>query len=87
MTTHAVRASILRSQTSLAQLSRELAINPKTVAKLRKRTTIEDMKTGSREPHSTVLTEVEEAAIVAFRRHTVLSLDECLYALQSPFRI
>jgi 2,4-dienoyl-CoA reductase-like NADH-dependent reductase (Old Yellow Enzyme family) len=38
-TTHAVRAAIQRSQASLAQLSRELGINPKTVAKWRKRAT------------------------------------------------
>ena len=41
-TTHAVRAAIQRSQASLAQLSKELGINPKTVAKWRKRATVED---------------------------------------------
>jgi len=81
-TTHAVRAAIQRSQASLAQLSRELGINPKTVAKWRKRATVEDLKTGPTEPRSTVLSEAEEAAIVAFRRHTLLPLDDCLYALQ-----
>ena len=81
-TTHAVRAVIQRSQASLAQLSKELGINPKTVAKWRKRTTVEDLKTGPREPRSTVLTEDEEAMIVTFRRHTLLPLDDCLYALQ-----
>ena len=81
-TTHAVRAAIQRSQASLAQLSRELGINPKTVAKWRKRATVEDMKTGPSEPRSTVLTEAEEAMVVAFRRHTLLPLDDCLYALQ-----
>ncbi len=81
-TTHAVRAAIQRSQASLAQLSRELGINPKTVAKWRKRSTVEDMKTGPSEPRSTVLTEAEESAVVAFRRHTLLPLDDCLYALQ-----
>jgi transposase-like protein len=45
-TTHAVRAAIQRSQASLAQLSRELGLNPKTVAKWRKRTTVGDMNTG-----------------------------------------
>ena len=64
-TTHAVRAAIQRSQASLAQLSRELGINPKTVAKWRKRATVEDMKTGPTEPRSTVLTATEEAMIVA----------------------
>lgn len=69
-------------QASLSALSQELGINPKTVAKWRKRATVEDLKTGPKEPRSTVLTEAEEAAIVAFRRHTLLSLDDCLYALQ-----
>ena len=37
---------------------------------------------GPREARSTVLTPEEEAIIVAFRRHTLLSLDDCLYGLQ-----
>ena len=81
-TTHAVRAAIQRSQATIAQLSRELGVNPKTVAKWRTRATVEDMKTGPTEPRSTVLSEDEEAMIVAFRRHTLLPLDDCLYALQ-----
>ncbi|WP_299776083.1 IS481 family transposase, partial [uncultured Tateyamaria sp.] len=62
--------------------SRELGINVKTVAKWRKRQTVEDRKTGPKEPSSTVLSEDEEAMVVAFRRHTLLPLDDCLYALQ-----
>ena len=81
-TTHVVRAAIQRSQASLAALSRDLGINPKTVAKWRKRATVEDLKTGPKAPHSTTLSEAEEAAVVAFRRHTLLPLDDCLYALQ-----
>ena len=65
-TTHAVRAAIQRSQASLAELSEELGINPKTVAKWRKRQTVEDHKTGPREPRSTVLTEAEEAVVSHF---------------------
>jgi hypothetical protein len=65
-TTHAVRAAIQRPQASLATLSRELGINPKTVAKWRKRATVEDLKTGPEAPHSTTLTEAEEAMVVAF---------------------
>ena len=38
--------------------------------------------TGPKSPHSTVLSLEEEAIIVAFRRHTLLPLDDCLYALQ-----
>ena len=81
-TTHAIRATIQRSQATTAALSRELGINVKTVAKWRKRETLEDRKTSPTEPSSTVLSSSEEAMIVAFRRHTLLPLDDCLYALQ-----
>ena len=81
-TTHAVRAAIQRSQATNAALSRELGINIKMVAKWRKRETLEDRKTGPTEPSSTVLSKSEEAMVVAFRRHTLLPLDDCLYALQ-----
>ena len=81
-TTHAVRAAIQRSQASATELSRTYGINPKTVLKWRNRATVEDRKTGPREPCSTVLSRDEEAIIVAFRRHTLLPLDDCLYALQ-----
>lgn len=37
---------------------------------------------GPRQPHSTVLRLEQEAIIVAFRKHTLLPLDDCLYALQ-----
>jgi hypothetical protein len=79
---HAIRATILRSQTTTAALSGELGINVKTVAKWRKRETIEDRKTGPTEPSLTVLIADEEAMITAFRRDTLLPLDDCLYALQ-----
>ena len=82
MTTHAVRAAIQRSQASLMALSQELGINPKTLAKWRKRATVEDLKAVPKEPRSTVLTESQEAMIVAFRRHTLLPVADCLYALQ-----
>ena len=81
-TTHVGRAAIQRSQASLVQLSKELGITPKTVAKWRKRSTVEDLKTDPKKPRSTVLTEAEEAIIVAFRRHTLLPMDDCFDALQ-----
>jgi len=34
-------------------------------------------------PQSTILTPEEEALVVAFRKHTLLPLDDCLYALQA----
>jgi hypothetical protein len=82
-TTHAVRAAIQRSQASLAALSKEFGINPKTVAKWRNRQTVEDQNTGFKEPRSTSLTETEEAMAVAFCWHTLLPLDDCFYALQA----
>ncbi len=82
-TTHAVRAAIQRSKASIQALSGRYGINPKTVAKWRKRTSLEDRPMGPRAPHSTVLSADEETLIVAFRRHTLLPLDDCLYALQA----
>ena len=38
---------------------------------------------GPKTPASTVLSSDEEAVIVAFRNHTLLPLDDCLYPLQS----
>lgn len=37
---------------------------------------------GPKQARSTVLTVEEEAPIIAFRRHTLSPLDDCLYALQ-----
>ncbi len=81
-TTEAIRRAIQNSQESLRTLSKRYGINQKTVAKWRKRTSAADLPTGPRQPHSTVLSIEEEAVIVAFRKHTLLPLDDCLYALQ-----
>ena len=81
-TTEAIRRAIQQSQESLKTLARRHGINPKTVAKWKKRESVSDRKTEPRQPHSTVLTVEQEAMIVAFRRHTLLPLDDCLYALQ-----
>ena len=82
-TTHAVRAAIQRSKASIQELSRRYGINPKTVVKWRKRGFIEDAPMGPKERRSTVLSAEEEALAVAFRKHTLLALDDCLYALQA----
>jgi transposase InsO family protein len=82
-TTAAVRRAIQHSQESLRVLARRHGINPKTVAKWRKRSAVTDLPTGPREPRSTVLSAEEEAIVVAFGRHTLLPLDDCLYALQT----
>jgi transposase InsO family protein len=82
-TTEAVRRAIQHSQASLRVLARRYGINPKTVAKWKKRGSVADLPTGPREPKSTVLSNNEEAIVIAFRRHTLLPLDDCLYALQA----
>jgi transposase-like protein len=82
-TTEAVRRAIQNSQESLRELSKRYGINQKTVAKWRKRTSTADLPTGPKEAKSSVLTMEEEAIAVAFRRHTLLPLDDCLYALQA----
>ena len=82
-TTEAVRGAIQHSQASLRTLARRHGINPKTVAKWRKRCSVADLPTGPKHPRSTVLTVEQEAIIVAFRKHTLLPLDDCLYALQA----
>jgi transposase InsO family protein len=81
-TTEAVRRAIQNSQASLRALARRYGINQKTVAKWKKRASVADLPTGPREPRSTVLSVEEKAIVVAFRKHTLLPLDDCLYALQ-----
>ena len=82
-TTEAVRRAIQHSQESLRSLAKRYGINPKTVAKWKRRGSVADLPTGPKEAKSTVLSIEDEAIIIAFRRHTLLPLDDCLYALQA----
>ena len=82
-TTHAIRAAIQRSKAPLKELAAQHGLNHKTVAKWRKRTFVHDAPMGPKDPRSTVLSAEDEAIAVAFRKHTLLPLDDCLYALQA----
>src|ERR1700683_2206429 len=82
-TTEAIRRAIQNSQESLRALSKRYGINPKTVSKWKQRGSVADLPTGPKEPKSTSLSLEDEAVIVAFRKHTLLPLDDCLYALQA----
>ena len=82
-TTYAVRAAIQRSKASLKELAAQYGLNHKTVTKWRKRAFVHDAPMGPRTARSTVLTDLEEAVVVAFRKHTLLPLDDCLYSLQA----
>ena len=80
-TTEAVRRAIQDCQASLGALARRYGVNPKTIAKWRKRSSAHDLRTSPTDPRSAVLSAADEAIVVAFRRHTLLPLDDCLYAL------
>lgn len=70
------------SQETMRALAKRYGVNQKTVAKWKKRSSASDLPTEPNEARSTVLTIEEEAVIVAFRRYTLLPLDDCLYALE-----
>src|ERR687894_666467 len=81
-TTPRIRAELQASQEATRILAARYSLNEKTVAKWRKRTTTTDQPMGPNRPRSTVLTEVEEAIIVEFRRRTLLPLDDVLGCLR-----
>src|ERR671910_3243071 len=81
-TTEAVRRAIQLRQESVRVLAKRYSVSTTTVQKWRKRSTTSDARMGPKEARSTVLTPEEEAIVVAFRRHTLLPLDDCLYGLQ-----
>lgn len=82
-TTEAVRRAIQHSQDPMRSLARRHGINAKTAVKWKKRKSTADRRTEPTVPRSTILTIKQEAVVVAFRKHTLLPLDDCLYALQA----
>jgi hypothetical protein len=76
-TTHAVRTAIQRSKAPLKELAARYGLNHKTVPKWCKQAFVNDA------PMGPMLSSEEEAIIVAFRKHTLLPPDDCLYALQA----
>ena len=81
-TTPRIRAELQASQEATRTLAAQYGLNPKTVAKWRRRTTTADQSMGPRRPHSTVLSEADEAIIIEFRRRTLLPLDDVLGCLR-----
>ena len=81
-TTEAIRREIRDSKESIIKTAKRFNINPKTVIKWKKRETTQDLPMGPKKIKSTVLSEAEEKAIVAFRKMTGLPLDDVLYSLQ-----
>ena len=81
-TTEAIRREIRHSQESIAKAAVRFNVNPKTIIKWRNREETKDLPMGPKKIKSTVLSEAEEEAIVAFRKMTELPLDDVLYSLQ-----
>jgi hypothetical protein len=74
-TTPRVRAELQASQEKTSILAERYGLSRTTVTKWRARTSTADAPMGPREPRSTVLTMIEEALIVEFRRRTLLPLE------------
>ena len=70
-TTEAIRRAIQHSQTSLRALSKRYGINPKTVAKWKKREGVADRRTGPTEPRSTALSVEDEAIVDGLAKATL----------------
>lgn len=85
-TTEAVRRTIQNSQESLRTLAKRYGNQSEDGCEVEEPDVGCRSSHGPKEPKSTVLSVEEEATVVAFRRHTLLPLDDCLYALarQSP---
>ncbi|MCP3659142.1 MAG: IS481 family transposase [Bacteroidetes bacterium] len=81
-TTYAIRKAIQESKESIQKLASRYNINHQTVIKWRKRENVLDIKPGPKNQGSTILTKEEESIIIAFRKHTLFGLDDCLYSLK-----
>lgn len=80
-TTEAIRRAIQRSERERQGARRSLWDQPDDGEEAAQAGERHRCPMGPKAIHSTVL-GAEEAIIVALRRHTLLPLDECLYALQ-----
>jgi DNA-binding transcriptional regulator YiaG len=83
-TTARIRTEFQSSEESVAVLARRHGANVKTVAKWRDHRGVENLPVGSRERESTILTPLEQAAIVAFRVRTRLTLDDVFSSALKP---
>jgi hypothetical protein len=77
-----VLAELQSSKEKTSVLAKRYGLSRATAAKWRTRTSTADAPMGPRDPRSTVLTPVEEAIIVEFRRRTLLSFDDVMGCLK-----
>ena len=85
-TTPRVRAELQASKEKTSALAERYGLSRTTVTKWRARTSTADAPMGPRSPRSTVLTLIEEAMIVEFRRRTLLPLDDVMGCLKTASR-
>ena len=78
----AMRQLIQTSDEPVRMLAERLGVNPKTVMKWRHRRHTNDLQAGNGRSGTTILTPPEQEMCLAFRKATLLPLDDCLYALQ-----
>jgi hypothetical protein len=81
-TTPRVRAELQASQETISTLAQRYGLSRTTASKWRVRTTTDDAPMGPSAPHSTVLTLMEDAMVVEFRRRTLLPPDDVLGCLR-----
>lgn len=81
-TTPRIRAELQRSKEKTSTLAQRYGLSRTTVTKWRSRTTTADAPMGPSQSKSTVLSPAEEAAIVEFRRRTLLPLDDVMGCLR-----
>ncbi len=79
--TPAVRKKIQDSKESLKKPAKKYGMTVSTVLKWKKRDFVHTAPGGENRRYSTILSRQEEALIAAFRTHTLLHIDDCLYSL------
>lgn len=81
-TTARSRQALQQSSEPATVLARRHHVNPKTFRKWRRRSSTDGPPMGPHQPHSSVLSPVEEAAVGTFRAQSRLPLDDVLVALK-----
>ena len=82
MTTARIRKEIQYYKQTISELEEFYHVNFNTILRWKNADSVEDGKSGPKEPRSTVLTEAEEQVICDFRKITRFSLDDVYVSLR-----
>ncbi len=80
--TREMREAFRLSSDTLKSVATEYGVNPNTVAKWRRRVSVEDAPMGQQSRCSRVLSPDQEELAVTFRKRSKFPLDDCLHFLQ-----